>query len=122
MWLLIGCAGGSGAVVRFLADRWLTSRINSAWPFATLIINVTGSFLLGLITGWCARHTGFSGWQTILGTGFLGGYTTFSAASVETMRLVHEKRTIAAVGHTSSMLAACVIAAGLGWAVMTLPG
>jgi len=118
MWLLTGFAGGVGAITRFLADRWLTSRIGSTWPFATLIINVSGSFLLGLLTGWCAGHTGFGAWQTVMGSGFLGGYTTFSAASVETMRLVHERRTLAAVGHTSGMLVSSVVAAGLGWAVM----
>jgi len=118
MWILVGFAGGIGAVTRFLADRWLTPRIGTTWPFATLIINVTGSFLLGMLTGWCALHAGYGAWQTVMGTGFLGGYTTFSAASVETMRLVHEKRTLAALGHTSSMLVASVIAAGLGWAVM----
>jgi len=118
MWLLVGVAGGTGAVTRFLADRWLTSRIGSAWPFATLIINVSGSFLLGLLTGWCAGHAGFSAWQTVVGTGFLGGYTTFSAASVETMRLLHEKRTLAALGHTAGMLVSSVVAAGLGWAAI----
>jgi len=118
MWLLIGFAGGTGAVVRFLADRWMTSKIGTTWPFATLVINATGSFLLGLLAGWCATRVGFDAWGSVLGTGFLGGYTTFSAASVETMRLTRERRMLAASVHAVSMVVISLIAAGLGWAVM----
>lgn len=118
MWALVGLAGGMGAVTRFLADRWMTARITSPWPFATLIINATGSFLLGLVAGWCTAYSGFDAWQTVVGTGFLGGYTTFSAASVETMRLVRDRRTLAAFLHASGMLVASVVAAGIGWALM----
>lgn len=117
IWALIGIAGGTGAVVRFLGDRWLTSRIRSTWPFATLAINVSGSFLLAVLTGWCAAHNGYDAWLTVLGTGFLGGYTTFSAASVETMRLIGENRTLTAYAHALGMLLASVAAAGLGWAL-----
>ena len=120
MWLLVGFAGGSGAVVRFLVDRWMTARIRSSWPVATLVINVSGSLLLGVVTGWCWIHAGFDAWQTIIGTGFLGGYTTFSAACVETMRLIRERRTIVGSLHAMGMVAASVIAAGSGWAMMTI--
>ena len=119
MWLLVGFAGGSGAVVRFLVDRWMTARIRSSWPVATLAINISGSLLLGMVAGWCWVHAGFDAWRTIAGTGFLGGYTTFSAASVETMRLIRERRTIAGSLHAMGMVAASVIAAGSGWAMMT---
>ena len=118
IWALVGLAGGAGAVTRFLADRWLTSRIRSSWPFATFIINVSGAFLLGLLTGWCAAHNGFGAWTTALGTGLLGGYTTFSAACVETMRLLGYKQTIAACAHALCMLAASILAAGFGWALL----
>lgn len=117
IWALTGLAGGTGAVTRFLADRWLTSRIRLSWPFATLIINVSGSFMLGLLTGWCASRSGFDAWATVLGTGLLGGYTTFSAASVETMRLLRDRRALAACVHASVMLASSFAAASLGWAM-----
>jgi len=117
IWFLVGLAGGTGAVVRFLLDRWLTSRVRSSWPVATLVINVSGAFLLGLLTGWCTAHEGFDAWQTVLGTGLLGGYTTFSAASVEVLRLMRDKRTLAAYLHASIMLVACILAGGVGWAL-----
>jgi len=117
IWFLVGLAGGTGAVVRFLLDRWLTSRVRTSWPFATLAINVSGTFLLGLLTGWCATHQGWEAWQTVVGTGLLGGYTTFSAASVEVGRLLRDKRTLLASVYAAAMLVVCVLAAGLGWAL-----
>ena len=81
--VLVALAGGLGAVVRFLLDTWIGRRSqDSPVPLGTMVINVTGSFLLGLLIGWWMFRTGDPGWRLVLGTGFLGGYTTFSTASV----------------------------------------
>ena len=109
----IAIAGGLGAVSRFAVDTWL-KRLLSHWPLGTIAINVTGSLVLGLITGWSIGHAGFVNWHAVLGTGFLGGYTTFSAASVETMRFLRDKRIFAACLHGGGMLIVSVLAAALG--------
>lgn len=87
--LLVALAGGLGAVTRFVVDAEIGRRTpRFGIPLGTAVINVTGSFLLGWITGWWATHGGDPGLKLALGTGFMGGYTTFSTASVEAARLL----------------------------------
>lgn len=112
---LLGLAGGLGAASRFLLDGLIRSRFRTALPVATIVINVTGSFLLGLIAGAVGAHAAPAGLQAIAGTGFLGGYTTFSTASFETVRLVQSRRTGLALvnGVGTAMAAVAAAAAGL---------
>lgn len=114
--LLVALAGGLGAVARFVLDHQVTVRTpNARLPLGTTIINVTGSFLLGLIVGWWAFHGGDPGLKQVVGTGFLGGYTTFSAASVETLRLARGGRWWPMALHAGSMLVLSVAAAAVGF-------
>ena len=78
--LLIAIAGGVGAATRLLIDGLVRHRVTSTFPWATVLINDTGSFLLGLLVGSGAGAR----WLDVAGTGFLGGYTTFSAFGWET--------------------------------------
>lgn len=111
----VALAGGLGAVVRFVVDGWVDALARrSSVPLGTQVINVTGSFLLGLVTGWWMAHTGDPGLRAVLGTGFLGGYTTFSTASVEAARLALSGRGWVAVAHAAGMLVLAVSAAALG--------
>jgi CrcB protein len=116
--LVVALAGGLGAVTRFLLDTWIGHRSQgSRVPLGTLAINVTGSFLLGLLAGWWMFRTGDPGWKLVLGTGFLGGYTTFSTASVEAARLYRAGRGWTVLAHAGGMLVLSVLGAGLGlWA------
>ncbi|MBB2892365.1 fluoride efflux transporter FluC [Flexivirga oryzae] len=87
--LLIAACGGVGAVSRFVVDAEVRRRVRGSFPAGTFVINVVGSFLLGVLTGALTHH---AGWlsptaKAALGTGFCGGFTTFSTASVETARL-----------------------------------
>jgi CrcB protein len=91
--LLLGLAGGLGAGTRFVVDGLVRSKIRTALPVGTIAINVTGSFLLGLVAGAVMVHAAPVELQAIAGTGFLGGYTTFSTASFETVRLIQSHRT-----------------------------
>jgi CrcB protein len=84
------------------------------YPLGTTIINVSGSFLLGLVAGLALGEVVNPQWQLIVGTGFLGGYTTFSTASFETIRLAQERRYGAALTNGLGMLIGAVAAAGLG--------
>jgi CrcB protein len=107
-------AGGLGAALRFYLDGAVRSVVRVAFPVATLLINVTGSFGLGLLTGLAGSAGLPRDWLLILGGGVMGGYTTFSTASVETMRLVEARRYGAAAVNGVGMLVLAVAAAGLG--------
>lgn len=110
----VAAAGGLGAVARLVLDGVLRSRIAVSFPLGTTVINVTGSFLLGLVTGLALAHGLPPEWRAILGTGFLGGYTTFSTASYETVRLAQQRRYRAALFNGVGMLVLALAAAGLG--------
>lgn len=117
---LLGLAGGLGAASRFLLDGLIRSRVRAALPVATIVINVTGSFLLGLIAGAVGAHAAPPELQLIAGTGFLGGYTTFSTASFETVRLIQSRRTGLALLNGVGTAAAAVGAAAGGLALAAL--
>ncbi|OII09089.1 fluoride efflux transporter CrcB [Curtobacterium sp. MCBA15_008] len=116
--LAVAVAGGVGAAGRFFLDGLINRGHQFRLPVGTLTINITGSFLLGIITG-AGAHLGATP-VAILGTGLLGGYTTFSTASVETVRLARAGRAGAAVVNGLGMLIAAVGAAAVGITLGTL--
>ncbi|WP_120522964.1 fluoride efflux transporter CrcB [Arthrobacter celericrescens] len=118
--LLLGLAGGAGAVARFLVDGLVRARFRTALPWGTILINVSGSLLLGLLAGAVMRNHSLSSLQAVLGTGFLGGYTTFSTASVETVRLIQSGRTGLALLNALGTMVAAVGAAAAGVALGSL--
>ncbi|MBG6213917.1 MAG: fluoride efflux transporter CrcB [Cryobacterium sp.] len=119
--LTIAVAGGVGAAARLYLDGLVRSRLGGAFPFGTTIINVSGSLLLGLVTGLALNHLLAPEWGLVLGVGLLGGYTTFSTASFETVRLAQAHRYLAALANGMGMLGASVAAAALGlWVGLAL--
>jgi CrcB protein len=111
VWLAV--AGGLGAVARLVLDGLVRSR-TEATGLGTMVINLTGSLLLGLVAGLATSSVLPEAFRLVLGTGFLGGYTTFSTASVETVRLVQQRRWAAAALHGVGMLVGSVVLAGAG--------
>ncbi|MGN6445564.1 fluoride efflux transporter FluC [Amnibacterium sp.] len=99
--LLVGIslAGGVGATTRLVVDGLVRARMGTRFPWGTSFINLTGASLLGAATGLAATALLSPAWDLVLGTGLLGGYTTFSTASFETVRLVQERRWAAAFGN-----------------------
>ena len=116
----VGLAGGAGAVARVALDGVLTARRPAALPWPTLVVNVLGSLLLGLLTGAGAAHGRADGLRTVLGTGFCGGFTTFSTVSVAAVRLVQDDRPgLAALDVLATLvLTTSAAAAGLGLAAL----
>lgn len=113
IWVCLG--GGVGAVARLLTDSAVNTRFRAPVPLGTLVINVVGSLLLGVVTGVAVDSSGFaSTWAGPLGTGFCGGFTTFSTASVETARLATGHRGGVAVGHALVMAVAGFVVALIG--------
>lgn len=120
--VFLALAGGVGAAVRFIVDGLIRSRLRTALPWATILINVSGSLVLGFVGGLVVRGHAPDSLQLVLGTGFLGGYTTFSTASVETIRLVQSGRTGLALTNAVGSLVASVGAATVGlWIAFALP-
>jgi CrcB protein len=115
--LLICIAGGIGAALRFVLDGLIRTRVRSTYPVATTVINLSGSFVLGLLTGLATGQLLPSQWHLVVGTGLLGGYTTFSTASFETVRLLEDHRYVAAVLNGLGMLIAGTAAAALGFGI-----
>ncbi|WP_297006387.1 CrcB family protein [uncultured Corynebacterium sp.] len=124
-------AGGLGAGVRFVVDGAVKARLARRFtggdaaglPWATFLINASGSLVLGLLTGLVTAGALPEDWQPVIGTGFLGGYTTFSTAMVETVNLVRQNRHRAAALNGVGVLAVTVLLAGLGlWAGTRLAG
>lgn len=117
--LLLALAGGLGAALRFAVDAEINRRVRTELPLGTLLVNVTGSLLLGLIAGLAQRESPTlpSDLLAIAGTGLCGGYTTFSTASVEAARLWIADGPSRAGGYALLTLVACVLAALVGmWA------
>jgi CrcB protein len=123
--LLMALAGGVGAATRFVTDAAVARRSRFRVPLGTLVINVTGSFLLGLLTGLFALSSAGSSGATlkaVIGTGFCGGFTTFSTASVESVRLWLAEGRATGVGYAATTLVLGVVAAATGIGVGQLLG
>ncbi|MET1051198.1 MAG: fluoride efflux transporter CrcB [Mycetocola sp.] len=114
VFIALALAGGLGAGARFVLDGVIRARVTSSYPIATLVINITGSFLLGLATGLALSAVLAPEALLVVGTGFLGGYTTFSTASVESVRLVHERRYGVALVSSVGMLVGATLASAAG--------
>lgn len=117
---LVALAGGLGAVSRFHSDAAIARLHNLRMPVGTLTINTAGSFLLGLLTGWLTFKAGAPDWVSVAGTGFCGGFTTFSTACVEGVRLLRAGRPVASLVHAAGGLLAGLLAAALGLWLMSL--
>lgn len=107
-------AGGLGAASRLLVDGFVRSRSRGGYPIGTTVINLSGSLLLGFVVGLTVQKVLPEEWRLILGTGFLGGYTTFSTASFETVRLLQERRQVASILNGFGMLVGAVLSSALG--------
>jgi CrcB protein len=101
--LLVALAGALGAATRYVVERAVTARTRTTWPLGTFVVNMTGCLALGLVTP-----------NTVLGIGFVGAYTTFSAYAVEIVKVDAEQSRLRAVGYGLGSVAGGVLAAGLG--------
>jgi CrcB protein len=117
VWIAVALLGGLGAVARFLLDAAISRRASGAVPLGTLTINVSGAFVLGLVSG-----LGLSGPALLLsGTATVGAYTTFSTWMLETHRLAEDGQRRSAVVNLVLSLAAGLGAAELGRLIGGLP-
>jgi fluoride exporter len=92
LFVVVTAAGAVGSVARFAFDALVKRRRPGPFPLGTLLINIAGSFVLGLLTGLVLFNGADATWRTVIGTGFCGGFTTFSTASFECVRLAQQRR------------------------------
>jgi CrcB protein len=119
-WLGFVVAAAVGAPLRYLLDGSIGDRVEGVFPWGTLVINASGSLLLGVLTGLALYHAFPQTPKVILGTGFCGSYTTFSTFSFETVRLVEEGAIGEAFRNALGTLVICAAAAALGLALAAL--
>ena len=102
---LVAVGGAAGAVTRLLVGLLVTARLGQLLPWGTLLVNVTGCFAIGLLFGALDRQSLHPVARPLLGTGFLGGYTTFSTFGAETVALIEEGHVLLAVAYVGGSLA-----------------
>ena len=113
--LLAVAAGGLlGAPTRYRVDRLVSDRVETAFPLGTFLVNLSGSFLLGLLTGFDLAGHLPGPLKALVATGFCGAYTTFSTWSFETVRLLEESEYLMAFLNAILSLLIGLVAAGAG--------
>ena len=110
-------AGALGAPSRYLLDGFVQDRARGDFPWGTFVINISGSFLIGLIAGAALYHAFSDSARVVLGTGFCGAYTTFSTYAFESVRLAEQGATRHALANVLVSAALGTAAAGLGLAL-----
>ena len=120
MLLLFAMLGAAvGAPSRWVFDQWVQSRHDSVFPWGTLVINVLGSLVLGALLGLVSTGHASTGVLVLAGTGFCGGFTTFSTFGYETVRLAQQGSSASAALNVSLSLGAGLAAALVGWYAVT---
>jgi CrcB protein len=119
-WAAFVVAGAVGAPARYLLDGVVSDRTGGAFPWGTFVINITGSLLLGFLTGLGLSHAFPRVPRVVLGTGFCGTYTTFSTFTFETVRLLEEGASRKAVWNAAGTFVAGTVAAAAGLSVAAL--
>jgi CrcB protein len=119
MVLLVALGAAVGAPLRYLTDRFVQRRHDSVFPVGTLVVNVVGSLVLGLLYGGGRAHGVSDSVMTLLGTGFCGTLTTYSTFSFETVRLLQERSQFYAAANAVVSIGAGLGAAFAGAAIGT---
>jgi fluoride exporter len=111
--LLVGLGGGLGSMLRYTASLLVNSR---AFPYATLTVNIIGSFIIGIVFAWSIKNEGSSdAWKMFLATGICGGFTTFSAFSIENLGLLQDGKYGMAAVYMALSVGLGILATFLGY-------
>ncbi|TDG13866.1 fluoride efflux transporter CrcB [Seongchinamella unica] len=111
--LFIALGGATGAVSRYLLSNGALALWEGKWPLGTLLVNMLGSFLIGVVFVLIERQVLHQDWRSVLMVGFLGAFTTFSTFSLESIALFESGHTAHALGYMAVSTVSCVFMAGL---------
>jgi CrcB protein len=113
--IFIALGGAGGAVTRYLMSNLIHASMTSKFPYATLIVNLVGSFLIGIIYVLIVEKAVLHpDWRSVLIVGFLGAFTTFSTFSLETINLLENGQIGAALVYIVFSVLVCIFAAWMG--------
>jgi fluoride exporter len=118
LWVALG--GALGSVARFWINGLVVEKLSPTFPWGTLVINVTGSFVIGIIGALAVPEGRMDSSSRVFATQFLmvgvcGGYTTFSSFSLQTLNLLRDREWLYAGGNVILSVVLCMIAVWLGW-------
>jgi fluoride exporter len=113
----VGAAGAIGALARYLLGRFIAGRVASQFPLGTFVINISGAFVIGLLSALLSHKLISPVAQLTLATGFLGGYTTFSTMSWEGTQLARSGSLLVSILYLGGSLLCGLVAAALGLAL-----
>ncbi|PZN93210.1 MAG: fluoride efflux transporter CrcB [Alphaproteobacteria bacterium] len=117
--LLVAVGGGIGSMLRYLVGRWALVNFGANFPAGTWAVNIAGGLAMGLLVGWLARvDEGGEHLRLLLGVGVLGGFTTFSAFSLEVFAMINRGDIGLAAAYAVSSVAGSVLAVLTGIYVM----
>lgn len=117
LYVMVAAGGFVGAPSRYLLDRSINRRFESDLPWGTFLVNVSGSFILGLLTGLSLANHLAPLAKALMGTGFCGAYTTFSTFTYETIRLLEVGQYLEALANVAVSLVSGLIGAAIGLAI-----
>ncbi len=116
--VLVSAGAIVGTPLRFFVSRIVGQRVGETFPWGTLVVNVTGCFIMGLVAAYAQKHalSGNSEYWLLLATGFLGSYTTVSSFALQTLALARDGESRAALGNVALSVGLCLGAVALGFA------
>jgi len=115
-YFLVGVGGALGSVLRFWVSSYIAGRVESRFPYGTFVVNMSGSFLIGLVLAVLADTMDWgANWRYLISIGFIGGYTTFSAFEYETFRLFQSGRVFTAFLNVALSVVVGFFAVWAGW-------
>jgi CrcB protein len=111
-YLFVGLGGGLGAIARYVVGSQATRAFGTGWPYGTFVINIVGGLCMGLLISTLAHRGGGDQerWRLLLGVGVLGGFTTFSAFSLDTALMIERRQLVSAALYAASSVGLSVIA------------
>ncbi|GIV26612.1 MAG: putative fluoride ion transporter CrcB [Bacteroidia bacterium] len=112
--LLVGIGGCLGSIARYSVSLLVSRYFITIFPLSTFLVNIIGSFLIGLLYGWLEQFPQYTLYRLFLVTGFCGGFTTFSALSIENLSLLQKGYYMFFLTYTLGSIVLGIIAAYLG--------
>ena len=115
--MIVGAGSFVGGMLRYGISKWVQIKLLTTYPFGTFTVNIVGCLIIGLVMGMSERYNISSEWRLLLVTGFCGGFTTFSAFSIETMALLRDAQYLPAFLYIAGSVIIGVLVAFAGYSV-----